>query len=272
MSSGAVPNLSVTADMAARNVALAQRRQRTQRRLPSPPPTVVRFAEENQIYIHNVGPWEHKVMLGSWGTYLVPACPKGQDFISGPSIPGIYHEPIPVNESNFQLESVEGSYVADQIIGVGKNLSPRASLVPKGVFKSTNRIPTEEEKNTAKDLLFKEFKRLFDEADIDYSMGEKKFLEVVGDEGMKHKLAAEMLGRHDARWVQNANLGTRVACRYCGTFIAPGVPMCPQCHQVNDVEAYAAMQASDKRRVAELVEQGEIKRGPGRPPNPKPVI
>ena len=140
MSSGAIPSFAITADQAAQNVALATRRQRTQRRLPAPAPSIAKVAEENQIYIFNVSPWRFDVMLGSWGTYHVPACEPGQPYACGTPIPGIYHEPIPVNESNFQLESIEGNYVAEQILGIGKNLSGNTSLVRLGVFKSTSKV------------------------------------------------------------------------------------------------------------------------------------
>ena len=253
-------NLTVTAEQAARNVALATRRQRTQRRLPAIAPSVVEFAKQNQIHIFNVGPWEHNVMLGSWGTYQVPACPKGQQYIAAPPIPGIYHEPLPVNESNFQYENIEGSDVADQILGVGKNLAWNTSLVSLGVFRSSHPEPLPEEVETAQALVMEEFVRLFDEAETAYAQGAKEFKDVVGD-GTKHKLAARELGRGDAKWMQTASVGRQLACPNCGTFNAPQVISCPQCSYILDLERY-------KTEIEpRLMAAGVIKRGPGRPPN-----
>ena len=272
MSSGAIPTFRISADDAARNVALATRKQRTQRRLPAPAVSIAQFAQEHQIYIFNVGPWEHKVMLGSWGEYTVPACPKGKLYASGTPIPGIYHEPIPVNESNFQLEGIEGTYVADQILGVGRNLSWNTSLVKLGVFRSSNPEPNAEELDLARAQLHGEFIRLFEEADDAYSKGSEAFRDVMGKDGSKHKFAARELGHADVKWMQSANIGKNVACQFCGTFVSPNVIKCPQCQEILDVEAYARAHASQKQHIAEMAESGEIKRGPGRPPNPKPVI
>lgn len=237
MSSGAIPNLSVTADQAAKAVALAQRRQRVQRRLPPVAPSIQAFSNEHQIYIFNVGPWDHHVMLGSWGVYYIPPCESGKAYAGGNPIPGIYHEPIPVNESNFQLEGIEGSYVADQILGVGKNLAWNKSLLQLGVFRSDSATPTRDEIAQAKALLFEEYERLFDEAQTAFAQGPKEFKDLVGD-GTKHKLAARELGRADVGWVQNANVGKKIPCMNCGTFVEPQVISCPQCTFILDVERY----------------------------------
>ena len=272
MSSGAIPAFRITADEAARNVALANRKQRTQRRLPAPAPSIAQFAQDHQIYIFNVGPWEHKVMLGSWGDYTVPACEKGKPYATAKPIPGIYHEPIPVNESNFQLEAIEGTYIADQILGVGRNLAWNTSLVRLGVFRSSNPVPSQEELQSAQAQLHEEYIRLFEEADNAFSKGESAFQDVMGKDGSKHRLAARELGHADVKWMQSANIGRNVACQFCGTFVSPNVIKCPQCQEILDVEAYARAQAAQKQRIAEMSESGDIKRGPGRPPNPKPVI
>ena len=260
MSSGAIPGLSVSAEVAARNVALAARHQRTQRRLPPVSPSIQTFAKEHEIYIHNVGPWDHNVMLGSWGKYSIPACPSDKPYVSGDPIPGFYHEPIPVNESNFQLEAIEGSYVADQILGVGKNLAWNTSLVKLGVFQSHNKVPTDAELEAARELLHAEFMRLFEEAETAYAQGPKEFQQVVGD-GVKHKLAARELRRGDASWMQNASVGKRKSCPNCGTYAEQQVVSCANCAYVFDLEAFRAM---EERMV------GSARRGPGRPPNPRP--
>ena len=231
--------MTITADAASRAVALASRRQRTQRRLPAIAPTIARFAAENQIYIFNVGPWDHHVMMGSWGDYYVPACASDKPYAPAPPIPGIYHEPIPVNEANFQMESIEGGYIADQILGVGKNLSWNTSLVKLGVFKSSTPIPTKEELEEARANLHAEFTRLFEEAELAFAQGPKEFQQVVGD-GMKHKLAARELGRADAQWVQSAVVGKRVACPNCGEFSDPHVISCPKCTYIFDLDRYKA--------------------------------
>ena len=272
MSSGAIPTLRITADQVAQNIALATRKQRVQRRLPAPAPSIAQFAKDHQIYIFNVGPWQHTRMLGSWGNYIVPACEPGKPYASGNPIPGIYHEPIPVNEANFQLEGIEGGFVADQILGVGKNMSINTGLVKLGVFKSSNPIPTEDELESAREMLFGEYTRLFEEADLAYAQGDAAFREVVGKDASKHKMAARELGRADVKWMQNTSAGRNVACRFCGTYVSPNVIKCPQCSEILDVDAYAKAHAAQKKAMAEVTEETEPRRGPGRPPNPKPVI
>ncbi len=261
MSAGAVSNLTITADQAQKAVALAARKQRQQRRLPAVAPSILAFAKQNQIYIYNVGPWEHKVMMGSWGTYTVPACEKGKAYAMGDPIPGIYHEPIPVNESNFQLEGIEGSYVADQILGVGKNQAYSASRVRLGVFRSTNDKPTEEELMAAMEILSEEYHRLFEEAETAYAQGPRQFEEIVGD-GFKHKLAARELGRTDAEWVKAKIAGKRKPCPNCGEYAEPQVISCSKCQYVFDVDRY-------NKEILPRLAATLSKRGPGRPPNEK---
>ncbi len=258
---GSVPNLTITADQAQKAVALAARKQRTQRRLPAVAPSILQFAKQNQIYIFNVGPWDHDVMLGSWGTYHIPACEKGKPYAEAPPIPGIYHEPIPVNESNFQLEGIEGSYFADQVLGTGKNLAWNTSLVRLGVFRSNNPKPTDDEIMAAMELLSEEYHRLFEEAETAYAQGPKQFEEVVGN-GVKHKLAARELGRTDAEWVKAKIAGKRKPCPNCGEYAEPQVISCSKCQYVFDVDRY-------NKEILPRLAATLSKRGPGRPPNEK---
>ena len=114
-----------------------------------------------------------------------------------------------------------------------------------------------------------ECQRLFDEADLAYAQGAAAFAEVVGKDGSKHKLAARLLGRQDAEWMKNASAGRNVACPNCGTYVAPNVISCPRCAMILNAERYSR-EIAPNMPGAVAGATAEVKRGPGRPPNPRP--
>ena len=236
--------LNVTLEAAEKALSRAIRQQRTQRKLPTVPPSLDAFSKANQVYIFNVGPWDHHVMLGSWGTYYIPKCDESAAFAAARPIPGIYHEPIPVDEGKFELAAIEGTFVAEQILGVGKNIAFQSSLMRLGVFMTKTvsmikgvPVPAKEDLDVAREMLNEEFIRLFEEAELAYAQGPKQFQDMVGD-GMKHKLAARRLNRVDVKWMRDAQVGKQMACPNCGTYSEPQVISCHGCRYIFDLDRY----------------------------------
>lgn len=252
----------INAEQVAQIIARETRRTNKGRKVPVLAANLAKFAEQTQIYIFNVGPWDHKVEMGSWGTYHIPACPDDKQFVMGEPIPGVYTEPIPVNESTYQLETIQGDFVADQILGIGRNQSGNTSLVRLGVFKTMAvevikgiATPQREDLDAATSLLMDEYVNLVEEAELAYSAGPTEFKKIVGEDGLKHKLAAKKLGRTDVKWMQQVSAGKRVACPNCGEFADPQVISCSVCTYIFDMARY------EKEILPRLAKAGRGKQG-----------
>lgn len=239
----AATQLTVSAAEAARVVEGMMRRQRTQRRLPTLSKIEQDISEKTCVHIYNVGPWEFTRSLGSWGTFHIPKCedPKTYARMKTP-IPGIFTEPIPVSETKFDLEHIEGRYVAEQIVGTGKHLSPKESLLRYGVFIGSNvgpdAKPTDAELTAAFARLKETYLELLKEATLAHNKGPKEAEQVIGD---NHRLAAVKLNRLDVEWLKQYSPEARQNCPMCGTASAQGVVVCPQCRYIFDTKRYEQM-------------------------------
>lgn len=244
MGSIATPELRVSAVEAERQVSAFLSRQRAQRRLPQLAPSLQKFAKDTEVHIFNVGPWEHWVPLGSWGMFHIPRCEDGEAFARMDPIPGIFCEPIPVDERNFQLEQIEGRYVAEQVVGIGKGLAWQQSKVKLGVFigertGAHGATPTDQEIEAARRVLNDTLLELFDEAQAAAAAGKTEEVKIIGE---KHRIAARLIGRTDVPWLSYAPEGKRKSCPNCGTKSEASVVSCPQCTYVFDLDAFAKMQ------------------------------
>lgn len=227
----------ITAEQAAQQVGEMLRRQRTQRRLPKLSQIEQKIADDNQVYLFSVSPWPLRREMGSWGDYHIPACADNEEFVKLRPIPGIFTEPIPVNESTFNLEHIEGTYVAEQILGIGKMMPPSLSFVKFGVFIGSGKEPTNQELSKAKEALNAYFGDLVQEARAAFAQGPKEAQNVITE---RHRLAARRLGLMDEPWLANFAPDARKKCPIDGTFTTSDVLMCPTCQYIfgDDVKAH----------------------------------
>lgn len=240
MGSLLVPAMPVTAAQAEASVQAFLKQQRQQRRLPQLPPSLAKFAKDTEVHVFNVGPWEHWVPLGSWGMFYVPKCEDGQPYAKMAAVPGIFCEPIPVDERNFQLEQIEGRYVAEQVLGIGKGLAWQQSRAKLGVFigervGKAGEKPAAEELDAARKVLDETFHELFEEAQAAAAVGRTEEIKIVSE---KHRIAARALGRTDVPWLSYSPEGKRKSCPNCGTKVESTIISCPECTYVFDVAAF----------------------------------
>ncbi len=236
-------DLRITAEQASQQAAAMMRKQKHQRRVPKLAPRLQQLSDAEKVYIHNVGPWPCTRELGSWGSFTVPACPEGKRWASMAPIPGIFTEPIPITEKEFKLDEYEGSYVANQILGIGSHTPKSASFVRLGCFQSPNERPTAEELKAANDALDGYAKQLFKEGITAHNKGPKEAEMVIGD---KHMWAAIRTNNPDAPFLKQYSPESRQECPNCGTMSKTGVVTCAQCRYIFDEKRYAAM----KSRIA----------------------
>lgn len=235
----------ITAEQAQEAVAKVLRKQRVQRIMPRLAESVVQYAEANCLHIYNVGPWEHKCGLGSWGEWIIPACPEGQEYIEMPKVvPGMYHEPIIKDEKHFMLEPINGADLANEIIGIGKMRNAKLSLISSGVFIGSviglKATPTKQELRNAKSALLAKYQGIFQETEVAFG---KNPSEGVEDAAI---IAATALGRTDVTWMKRRMPGQRQDCPVCGASCGDTVILCGSCGYQFDPEAYAKLVADGR--------------------------
>lgn len=232
------PTLKISAQEAHRAAMDNQRLMNGSRYAPPMLDMVERASEQARVYIFNVGPWMQQRLMGSLGTYTIPACPEGKEYSAPVVIEGIVSELYPINEGEFKRTMEDGYAVAMQVLGVGPHLSPRNSFVPYGVFVSRNERPSKEEITAARAKLAEKFLELVTEADLAYANGPKAAEETIRPE--THFVAARALGKTavDCPWLKNAQVpAERKECFGCGAQYKVGILKCA-CGAVLDKKRY----------------------------------
>lgn len=218
--------------------------------VPTLPDFIKEVSDQHRVYIFNVGPWPHKRELGSAGTYLIPACLEGKEYSEPLILNGIEDEPYPINERTCttlpkagkagQLSgSGEGSDLAQQIIGVGPHVAPNSSLIPFGVFASTNKVPTKAELVKAQAALNAKYLELVRLASEAHARGPNAVSEVIDPDW--HFVAARKLLKTVAEcpWLANSSApAKRENCPSCGTVYDIGIMKCRDCGFILDKARY----------------------------------
>ena len=110
--------LNVTAGEADRSARENQRLMNGSRYVPPLLDSVAQVSDRSQVYVFNVGPWPQQRLMGSLGTYNVPACPEGRECSDPIVIAGIVSELYPINEGEYKRTMEDGYAVAMQVLGV----------------------------------------------------------------------------------------------------------------------------------------------------------
>jgi hypothetical protein len=220
-------------------VAAHQRAMNSSRYIPETPDIYRQIAEANKVYIFNVGPWTHRRELGSAGTFVVRACPAGQEYSEPVVLKGVVEEPYPINEVECKIMPTEGMVLAMQVIGEGPFIPKSSSFVPFGVFISTDAKPSPKDLVIAKNTLQRKYLELIHEANTAFSNGPNAVNETIRPEW--HFVAARALKRTEAEcpWLKGTEVGPeRQACPGCGTVYSTGVMKCRTCGFITDKKRY----------------------------------
>lgn len=254
-----------------------------QHTLPPIPAPMRAAMERDKTFIFNVGPWEHRVYLGSLGTFIVPGCPAGAEhsdavtFQGEPGLPSIIPEAVVDTVDGRRVThkwdfSTEGRMVAKNIIGQTGFSHPSNDLTKAGVFIAAGEIPTEVELEAAREKLFELYDARVREADQKFQVNGGM---EIGDDGKSrpgitadHIQAAKALGLN-REWA-NKNV-QMVACEGCGQSVSPKAVRCH--HQgcgaiLNEEKArklFPHLYAHEVRAEESVKEEQPARRGPGRP-------
>lgn len=218
-------------------------------------------AEQHKIYIYNVGPYQHMRSLGSLGTYIIPACEKGQAYSKPCMIPGTIFETVYkglMGEGSMEYREIEGSYVAKDVLGIGQNQDPANAFTRFGVFISEGPVPTEAELAAAREKLKQTYTDRVREADQLYSLNNGMVMVngmPVSNIGIHHVEACKALGLQRP-WAGTSTEERRF-CEECGESNLLTAALCKGCKAVLNEEL------ARKRFPGMFAEE---KRGPGRPP------
>lgn len=226
--------------------AAAETRNTNRKSVPELSPMIKEMSDKQSVHIYNVGPWAHRRIMGSLGTYIIPACAPGQPYAEMSALPGVFSEPVigaSVNDMELRIEPGGGRYVAEQILGIGKMLAPKDSLEHVGVFigaiEGPDARPTKPELEQARKKLREYYLALVNQAKRAYEKGPKEAEQTISD---KHRLAAAELKLEDEPWMSYKLSSGNKRCELCGHSNDERNVICANCKDyVFDPEAYAKL-------------------------------
>lgn len=207
---------------------------RTVQEIPEP---ILELSKKTEVYIFNVGPWPQHQLMGSLGSFYIPACPEGKPYSPALVIPGLVIEHYPLREGALDLlmnKNSDGWTTAQQIIGVGRHLMPANSLVKYGVFASRSNPPKAEDLSRAREALRQHCTDLVNEANAAMAQGPKAAEETIRPE--QHFIAARLLKKTEAEcpWLnRSVERAERKNCDICGAIYEVGRSVCPNNHIVD---------------------------------------
>jgi hypothetical protein len=240
-------------------------------------PDVENLSRQTQVYIFNVGPWQHTQHMGSLGRYIIEACPEGEKYSKPTIIPGIVSELYPESEVSMKRVDSDGFGVALSIVGIGSHMAPTNSLVRYGVAISRHWPPTKQQCKDCKrpphaDPILKhdgsvicagntaeypiqaawealksgELDALIREANAAAATGPQAVEQTIRE---RHFQAARLLKKSnaDCPWlIRSVETAERKECWACGEPMKVGLPRCPNCKEIVDKALYEKLSAGQK--------------------------
>jgi hypothetical protein len=216
--------------------------------IPRTPELYREIAEQNKVFIFNVGPWAHRRDLGSAGSFFVKACPEGKPYSEPVVILGVVEEPYPINEAECKVMTETGRNLALQVLGEGPFIPRSSSFSPYGVFLSSTPEPSEEALAEAHKKLNDKYRELVKEASDAYAKGPVFAEQVISPD--YHFIAARKLKKSVAEcpWLANTQEPeARISCPGCGDPVKAGVVVHKECGWIFDREKWEANHRTAKK-------------------------
>jgi hypothetical protein len=175
-----------------------------------------RAAEENPIFIFNVGPMRWTCS----GNRIIQACPEGAKYSPALVIPAIVSETVVVDTRKMARHDEDGMDVARDVVGLGPFKSKGDDLTQYGVFIAAGEEPTKAELLEAHAKLNAHYARLVQTGDNYHAQGGK----AVDDIQALHRDAVKRLGLSRPWAAANQAM---VPCAGCQQPVLPGTVRCP---------------------------------------------
>ena len=179
------------------------------------------------VKIFNVSPLPYLRSMGSYGQWLIPACPEGAEVSPAKEVPFITNDPVHVDMEQMAHRHDSGRKVAADILGFGQFHTPGEDLRKWGCFIADGEEPTAKEIAKAKAMWHKTCDVLINEADNFYNQGPQHYDNVTD----LHRLCSRIRGV-DKIW--SRGLEELVLCPACATRISPAAAICSSCKTVID--------------------------------------
>lgn len=227
----------------------------------------------HKIHIFNVGPWAQSINTGSTGSFIIPACPFGTEYVEllqldgdkssptfGQMIPPIsviMDELVIKSEDEMSRLEEDGRLFAESMIGLGRAADPTFALTRFGVFVAKGEKPTGDELGAARAALREECRQTVKFAADLYATDRTLFSRAVRPQ--VHFVAAKVLGRDnpvDSPWMLDASPVGRIKCKVCGRVCDPDVAMCEGGHIINQ-EKYLEYKAMEEEVMAATKPKGK---------------
>jgi len=195
-----------------------------------------------------VGPFAHVIPCGSAGTFYIPACPEGQPYIKMLTpLHEIVDEIYPkTKNSDAKRLYDDGKKFAIELLGEGRNQHKRNSKRKVGVFIAKSEVPTEKELKEARAQLVTYCNEQVHIIDGLWDRDRKLAYDVYRPETFGACARVLGLTGKEKGWLAQGEISTNISCKWCGENVNPNAPVCRNCKNVVNQEAYLALQAEQQ--------------------------
>jgi hypothetical protein len=223
------------------------RRKGRQNAVP-PELDVMKDLKRIPVHIFNVGPFAHVIPCGSAGTFYIPACPEGQPYIKMLTpLHEIVDEIYPkTKNSDAKRLYDDGKKFAIELLGEGRNQHKRNSKRKVGVFIAKSEVPTEKELKEARAQLVTYCNEQVHIIDGLWDRDRKLAYDVYRPETFGACARVLGLTGKEKGWLAQGEISTNISCKWCGENVNPNAPVCRNCKNVVNQEAYLALQAEQQ--------------------------
>lgn len=215
------------------------------------PMSVQRYSEEHPVRVFSVGPWPQRIMMGTLGTFTIPACKDGETYAEMtkydpetgkhvPALGGLVFEALR-GDGQMPIRQHDSHEIAEAILGIGAFQNPQNALTKYGCFISecgSNETPSAQELAKANKALRDYLHSMI--IDVRKAYADGKVSEFRSSD---HFLAARILKLNPANepWMKDMVVETNDACPGCGTPFKKGVAVCRECRTILDEEKYKTL-------------------------------
>lgn len=254
--------MPITAGEAAQHITDMNKRIRTP--IPAFLLDPERFAP---TYIFNVGEWQWTQRLGSFGSFVIPACEPGKTHSEALVVPGIIPEEWDLADGQGRMSYTpwQGAEIAKEIVGMNatsNGLSPlTANLEWYGVFIAERELPSKTELNKAHAKVRQCMEMWLKDGDRLALMGDQGKVQI----GPMHRKASAYLNQARS-WAED--IKANVTCTGCGTPVQSNVARCARCNSIvneelvlklmkQEAELQQKLQAELSKPKKETAEKGQ---------------
>lgn len=200
---------------------------------------------KKRVRIFNVGPFAHPRPCGSAGIFYIPACPEDQEYIE--MITPLYRtqkEIYPKTRHNGPKALYDsGKAYANEILGLGRGQHKSNSLVRVGVFVAAGDVPTKKELDDAKAQIYAYASEQIALMDKIWDRDRKLAYDMFRPETFGACARVLNLTGKDKPWLAQGAPSDKVKCEWCQEPVDPSAPICANCKNPVNEEAYMAMMA-----------------------------